>query len=122
MKREELAWAAGFFDGEGHTGRGTHGGRRPIIAITQVDRRPLDRFAEAVGVGKVYGPYLRVKGNRQPVFLFQTSTFQSTQAVVAKLWTFLSRPKQEQAAAVLRSYNTERGWERPALTYFKSRP
>lgn len=114
MDREALAWAAGFFDGEGHTGRATHGRKRPIVTITQVDRRVLDRFRAAVGVGRVYGPYTRVLGNRQPVFNFQTTTFEQTQAIVAQLWGRLSRPKQEQAARALRGYSTDCA---PAVTH-----
>ena len=54
--REELAWAAGFFDGEGcfsYTEKARYG----VATITQADIRPLDRFKTAVRVGNVYGPY-----------------------------------------------------------------
>lgn len=56
-RREELAWAAGFFDGEGCVTSSEAGSRRPMMFITQYDPRLLRRFRQAVGFGKVYGPY-----------------------------------------------------------------
>lgn len=55
----ELAWAAGFFDGEGTACLCVNNYRgskymRPACAIFQNDRDLLDRFQSAVGVGSVY--------------------------------------------------------------------
>ena len=107
--REELAWCAGFFDGEGHIGTGI--GRikgkwtaRPLrLNVSQTDRFVLDRFRDAVGIGRVTGPYLNTKRrpNEAPVFYFQVARFESVQAVVALLWTWLSPVKREQAQAAL---------------------
>lgn len=103
-KREELAWAAGLFDGEGHVGSGTH---RPDIylSVSQVDRRVLDRFCSAVALGAVYGPYdhpvIQRRGNEQPRFYFQTQRFETVQAIVAMLWTWLSPVKRDQARITL---------------------
>ena len=54
--REELAWAAGFFDGEGCFCF-SEAGQYVCVSITQTEREPLDRFERAVGLGKVNGPY-----------------------------------------------------------------
>ena len=64
-KELELAWAAGFFDGEGCTciwkGNTGFNNRRVQVQIHQssADGTPevLKRFLEAVEVGKIYGPY-----------------------------------------------------------------
>lgn len=53
--REELAWAAGFFDGEGSTS--FIAGKNLLMAIKQKDRRNLERFLDAVGDGRIFGPY-----------------------------------------------------------------
>ena len=63
MDRHELAWAAGFFDGEGwanavaQTGRRT---RQPHAQINQSDDHGvpavLERFLRVVGVGRIGGP------------------------------------------------------------------
>ena len=62
----ELAWAAGFFDGEGSVSyqrqcRKSHSRAQRVISIdifqTSGNQEVLERFQTAVGVGKVNGPY-----------------------------------------------------------------
>ncbi len=103
INREELAWAAGFFDGEGHVGLASRGLR---ASLTQCDPRPLHRFRAAVlGLGSISGP-LRVKGhdNWSPRWTWCTQNFEGVQATVAMLWTFLSEPKRDQAHRVLTTH------------------
>src|SRR5438093_690756 len=54
---EALAWAAGFFDGEGHAGtvipRG-HAFPRFQLVVTQYECTTLERFQSAVGLGRIY--------------------------------------------------------------------
>jgi len=98
----QLAWAAGFFDGEGsiQLRRGT----LLQLYVGQTDPRPLERFAAAVGVGKVngpYGPYPR-KGRAntwKPMYAWQVGGRKAEQ-VFDLLRPFLSEPKREQYAAV----------------------
>jgi hypothetical protein len=97
--REELAWAAGLWDGEGCCGcYGRYdGGKKKRkasywhirINISQHDREVLDRFAAAVGVGKVYGPY------RGTVWHFQC-VGKNAEIVIEKIWPWLSEPKRRQ--------------------------
>ena len=118
--REELAWSAGLFDGEGHigarTGDHSQGPWKRLdlyISISQVDRRVLDRFRDAVGVGSVNGPYLHpviaARGNEQPRFYFQTQRFEHIQAVVAMLWPWLGEVKRQQAIGALTLVKARRG-------------
>ena len=105
INREELAWAAGFYDGEG-----TIWGRRNrsgiVARIAQNHRPPLERFRLAVlGRGRVTGPYQRRAGN--PFWVWTASSFEDTQAVIAALWPFLCEPKRFQA------YRELSGWLKP---------
>lgn len=106
VDREELAWAAGFFDGEGTTNAYMQSSRPHLgtvlqLTISQVDRRTLERFLQAVGVGKIY--YIdRSEGN--PIHTFKVSRFELVQHVVAQLWPWLSDQKKEQATKAFRSY------------------
>ena len=108
--RYELAWAAGFFDGEGCTGLyvSSKGGCNfPKITISQVNRVHLERFQRAVGgIGKIYGPYTR-KGhpNKRPSYQFQTSKFETCQAIIAMLWPWLGVEKREQARKAMFAWN-----------------
>src|SRR5262245_61060169 len=56
-RNEQLAWAAGFFDGEGCVTSSDNRSARPMLFITQHDPRVLRRFWKVIGQGKVYGPY-----------------------------------------------------------------
>lgn len=88
----ELAWAAGFFDGEGCSKH------YMTLSVGQKDRRPLDRFAAAVGYGNVTGPYLHGhKKNGDPIYCHHWEVSgQKAVAVLRKLWPYLSEPKREQ--------------------------
>src|SRR5882672_1246167 len=108
--REELAWAAGFFDGEGHIGshvgklRGRYTRRDLQISISQTDRWVLDRFRESVGgLGRVGGPLVRSyrNPNEHDVYQYQIARFEHVQAIIAMLWPWLSPIKKVQAAAAL---------------------
>jgi len=103
MNKEELAWAAGFFDGEGSIGTyfnrphvdGSQGSGTTRLTITQKDRRPLDRFREAVGVGSVT--------QRQPdaqhdygMYALQVVKRAGVHQIIWLLWPWLSEPKREQ--------------------------
>lgn len=99
--REEVAWAAGFFDGEGYVGTRLQDGIFVLqIDVPQVDRRVLDRLRAAVGIGKVYGPYLRrSRFSQQPRFEYRADHHAQVIPVVALLWEFLSAVKRAQASA-----------------------
>lgn len=105
--REKLAREAGFFDGEGSTTAEIKKYRVvPFVCIKQAHREVLDRFRRAVGTGKVYGPY-QAPGNRKPHWLYRTTNFESTQAVVAMLWTWLGSVKRKQAKDVMLAARSE---------------
>ena len=104
----EIAWAAGFFDGEGstsiHTDKRPHKGGRCIrLHINQVDRRPLDRWVAAVGIGRVTGPYLapahRKSEANHPQYAVALFRIAAEDALRI-MWPYLSEPKKEQAETV----------------------
>lgn len=110
----ELAWAAGFFDGEGcfyvkrrrKNSRVREAGRVSVLAlnIRQNDPRPLDRFAAVFGL-TVNGPYTRPDGlSSNPFYVIETS---GTRAkwVADQLLEYLSEPKREQLQRCLDSVN-----------------
>ena len=103
MNLKELAWAAGFFDGEGTTHaikqrKGRASGAKIMMALPQTNLETLERFQRAVGVGVIYGPHV-FKGNkhqRSPMWRWQAHQWQDVQVAIAKLWKYLSRPKKDQ--------------------------
>ncbi len=64
MTDEDIAWAAGFFEGEGSSFI-AYCNPTPYyrISINQAYREPLDKFCSLFG-GKVYGPYGPYNGRK----------------------------------------------------------
>lgn len=103
---EELAWAAGFFDGEGSTIARTDGSRPRyhqldvIVPQSGRDGVPdvLLRFQQAVlGLGTLDPP------NDVHMHRWRNRGFEDAQATIALLWRFLSPVKRLQAASAMRA-------------------
>lgn len=105
--REELAWAAGFFDGEGSFSW-TEAAAVGCAVINQANKEPLERFQRAVaGLGKIYGPYeTRHKDHwsRKPQWAFRAHRREHVQAIAVMLWFKIGSIKKRQAVAVLKRY------------------
>jgi len=107
LNTHELAWSAGFLDGEGSwiaaKGDKRYPGLYARILVNQVDRRVLDRLQAALGMGTIGGPYTaRNNGiSKQPFFVYRLCGFEKVQAATAMLWKFLSPIKQAQARKTL---------------------
>ena|ERR1700674_523622 len=114
--REDLIWAAGFYDGEGSCcivktsrtpARPGFAGRQHLglnLQVAQIEPTVLHRFLAAVQVGKVYGPYPSSQKGHQNYWQWQTGTFESIQYVICQLWPWLSAPKKLQARTALLAY------------------
>lgn len=89
----ELAWAAGFFDGEGtsyaHRCKRANGrvSFYPSMCVSQKDRRPLDRFAAILGGN--------VRGEQSRLFRWHVTGSKAV-AAMERLYPLLTAPKQEQ--------------------------
>lgn len=91
----ELAWAAGFFDGEGWST--LLRGKYPQLGVAQKDQRPLIRFLFAIdGRGSVYKP-----GGTSNAYQWRCSVLEDVLYVLSLLWPYLSEPKKEQWKGVL---------------------
>jgi hypothetical protein len=105
--REALAWAAGYFDGEGHVAVSRRTGRDRANHTLRVDisqtRNPSDlrRFRDAVGVGRINGPYAKKNPLWSEHWVFSAHGFEKVQHIIATLWPWLGEKKRAQATAVL---------------------
>lgn len=111
VDRESLAWAAGYFDGDGcFTVTEQVDGARGVwikAVLHGTDRELVERFARTVGVGRVRA----VRGatdRRKPVWGWQVASYEGVQAVGALLWTWLGSYRRDQLAKVLRAGSTHR--------------
>ena len=120
----ELAWAAGFFDGEGNCRLRVDKQRNErrsriygtlVVQIGQTDRDVLDRFHKAVGVGSVCGPYTKTHTKGRPptiYFAFHTAGRKAV-AAFGLIRPYLSRVKREQGDVAIAQY--EEFLQRPRL-------
>src|SRR4051812_26332323 len=90
----DLAWAAGFFDGEGTFSdiRGS-----PGASIAQVSLECLDIFAQCVGAGTIKGPIAKATAqmNRQPQYIYYAYGPRARQ-VFSLMWPWLGPYKRSQ--------------------------
>lgn len=106
----ELAWAAGFFDGEGYVSSiGNRQGRYyPYITLSQSGEQcpsTLIRFKEALGVGRITGPYsYPSKVNRKPVWRYNTTRWNDTLKAVELLRPYLSEYKMADMERVIAKF------------------
>lgn len=122
INREELAWAAGFFDGEGtavlsgvnSTRVHPVTGRRrdyptPHLQVTQhFDPETIHRFHRAVrGLGIVGGPYVSAGTAWHPRYQWACRRPDQVLVVVPMMWNWLSGPKRRQIATVIGEYLTD---------------
>lgn len=105
LDTHEVAWAAGFFDGEGCSYNQT-GYLSASASVTQTDREVLARFQRAVlGLGSI-GAKPKTHAHNKPLFAWRVQNWRDMQAVIALLWRFLSEPKRAQAKRVLARYHS----------------
>lgn len=94
----ELAWAAGFFDGEGstHVSHSSPTTAQIVMKVSQAYHEPLNRFCKAVGLGKVRGPYKKPNPKHRDYYTWSVGSQSDVRAVGEKLWPYLCSPKREQ--------------------------
>lgn len=96
MKSTDLAWVAGFLDGEGCFTVGVSRGRRkfdPKITLTQKDYRPVEKLLSVIG-GRAYIDASRLDGRVFHVWAMSGATQLSE--ILPKIIPFLVL-KREQA-------------------------
>ena len=93
--RTELAWAAGFFDGEGSTGAHNRALR---LIVGQTETTTLERFQRAVGgLGYIRTRPPPPRAHWKQEYDWRCDRYADSRAVLEALWPFLSRPKRAQA-------------------------
>ncbi len=109
VNREELAWAAGLFEGEGcFSAQKNSSGRYTSRAqITMSDLDILERFARTVGVGKVH-PRKQNNPSHKKLWHWRVTSYEEVQHILSILWNHLGPRRRARGAEVLR-LNTSRG-------------
>lgn len=112
----DIAWAAGFFDGEGNTNYTAQyrrdGSIRPKgraqMSCSQKEPLLLLRLREAVGGIGYIRETRATKSRKFPIWTWQVARFDDLLHVVQTLWPWLGQPKREQSLSALIAYQQER--------------
>lgn len=109
IDREELAWAAGLFDGEGSISAvQAKAAKYPRLSfeLGMTAEPAVTRFQRAIGgVGRLF--VRRRLPPRQPLHTFAISDFEHVQFAVALLWRWLSPHKRAQASNALKRWHAQ---------------
>lgn len=103
----ELYWAAGFFDGEGSIAFARNGNhRKVIITVPQTSIEPLERFQNAVRVGRIYGSYERTKNHlgHKRYWIYQCQAQEEVQQITELLFPLLCTAKREQMSEAMSKF------------------
>lgn len=108
VNTHELAWAAGFYEGEGCIYAMKHRRiYRPAIHVSQSSDNGMPyvliRFQSAVGnIGSLYSRPIGYNNayNKTPMYMFWTTKYDEVQLVINLLWPFLGVVKRGQIRRV----------------------
>jgi len=106
MDRHELAWAAGFFDGEGWAAKTNPRGVQARINQAGDDGVPsvLLRFQRVVSRGRVHGP-IREEG-RKDLYYWSASNRGDVELIALAIWPWLGDVKRADFGCALGSLPT----------------
>lgn len=101
MDRHELAWAAGFFDGEGWAAKNKTRGVQSRINQSDDDGVPavLRHFQRIVGCGRIHGP-VREEGRRD-LYYWDVSSRSDVEATAHAILPWLGDVKRAEFVAAL---------------------
>jgi hypothetical protein len=94
--REEIAWAAGLFEGEGTI---TLSGYALCVRVGNTDDEVVRRLADIVATGSVYGPYPPSSGSghrKKPLWVWLAREEAGLDAL-ALMWPWLSTRRRNRA-------------------------
>lgn len=103
INREQFAWAAGLYEGEGSA----HLRVQPRffgLSVTSTDEDVLRKLRRVLGVGNVTGPYTSKNPHHKAFYRWSTTTFEHAQFAAAALWPHLCVRRQGQIHRALTGY------------------
>lgn len=102
---KDIAWAAGFLEGEGSFSAADAGG--VSVTACQVQREPLERLVRLFG-GNVSGPHTPSGIGKQPIHRWGVHGKRAAE-IAMTLWTLLSPRRREQVEALLAKWKAAPG-------------
>lgn len=113
MNKLELAWAAGFYEGEGSTGCYTKGLNRKglprhdqqlQLSVGQNNPEKLFKLRDIFGFGRIYGPYKTKRLN--PITFYRTNRPDEVMTIMCSIWSWLSQQRKDQFKRAVLAWRT----------------
>lgn len=103
--QEELAWAAGLFEGEGSVILGKRGEKILYhrLCITQTDLDVLEKFHQIVDIGNLVGPFKNGGLGTKIVHRWQAYKWKEISDLAIRFYPMLGNRRQEQILRMLNS-------------------
>ena len=106
---QQIAWACGLFEGEGcisvtRQPNPKHPERlywMRYVGVSSTERETLERFQDAVGMGKVNGPYKNGKRNEKPIYHWKAQGYGEMKRLIAMFYPYLSKTRRAAADVLL---------------------
>lgn len=98
VSREEAAWLAGLFEGEGWI---CVQNRNAALGAQMSDLQVLENFQKLLGCGNIHQRKLHAP-NRKPQWTWRVCNFQEVQATIAYMWNGLGTRRKARAKEVLK--------------------
>ena len=106
--RENIAWAAGLFEGEGSISIKRQTAQ---LSLGMTDEDVVRRFYSIIGIGKIYGPYRdKRKLTHKQMWIWTIGGARQCQAVLAALWNHLGKRRKHKAEEAIIRCST---WSHP---------
>lgn len=105
IKRNEadLAWAAGFFDGEGHIVE--YKGRPTQLTVAQKDDKPLRKLKRLFSSGRIYYREFKLKSGKDSWIYTWAVTGKAVPTILELMLPYLCVKKQEAEGALTNKVN-----------------
>lgn len=97
---EEIAWAAGLFEGEGCISFLTRSEGRPILNLTSADKDVVSQFHAVVGCGTITSRPPAREGWK-PTWRWYCGAAAEVLAVLGAFWPYLGERRQQKATEAL---------------------
>jgi hypothetical protein len=111
VHKDDIAWAAGLFEGEGcisftrskrsHWRNSQTQGR---VSVAMTDQDVVERFAKIMGFGTVEYlgvPQSRDGYNRKATWRWRAQSYEHVQATIAMFWSYLGTRRKARAKEIL---------------------
>lgn len=103
--REEMAWVAGLFEGEGSIS--TAGKSTFVLRLAMTDEDVIRRLHRITGVGNVYDKPAQIVGHKHQ-WIWIVSKQEHLQAMLAAMWPWLCSRRRAKAVEALEVYRRPR--------------